>query len=221
MMKTQKDIILERYKKASQQDEEFLKNRWGSYESMIGRFKAVIDAVDFTNRDSWLDAGCGTGRLFIEADNIEKFELVIGIDFSYDQIKMAHERNVHKNVRFVLSDLEHIPFKEKFSLVTCIGTIYCCGIELKKIISSLSTAAAVGGLLVINSVNPFWHRFKESQNLNIEANIYPTVETIEKEILGLDLKIVDRFGMNPLEDSLYPEVSSETKEYLIVAEKGR
>jgi len=95
--------------------------RWAK--ENIGAFQStakLIAMAGLCNGDKVLDLACGTGavtkKILIK---IGKRGHVIGIDSSSSAVKIAKKWAASKNVDFIVSDAENLPFSKKFDAITC------------------------------------------------------------------------------------------------------
>ncbi len=71
-----------------------------------------------TERTSWLDVGCGTGRhLALFADRVR---LGAGIDYERAYLVAARQRAGDGHLHFVAGDASRLPLRASFDLATCL-----------------------------------------------------------------------------------------------------
>lgn len=85
-------------------------------------YKQVIDIISNynTNALTWLDIGCGTGKMAEEAfkeTNIKKF---VFCDCSDKMIKAVKNRFNYPNSDFIVSDIRNVNFDNEFDIITAI-----------------------------------------------------------------------------------------------------
>ena len=95
--------------------------RWaGTKKGPFQSSRELLKLTQLKKDSKVLDLGCGTGAVISDLlPKIGSKGLVVGIDSSFEAIKIAKKQNGKKNVGFVISDAETIHFEEKFDLVTC------------------------------------------------------------------------------------------------------
>lgn len=85
-------------------------------------YKQVIDLVHIHNSKAltWLDVGCGTGKMAeiaFSKFNLEKF---VFCDCSADMIKTVKKRFDFPNADFLVANVKELEFIDKFDVVTAI-----------------------------------------------------------------------------------------------------
>ncbi|MEM4182007.1 MAG: class I SAM-dependent methyltransferase [Candidatus Pacearchaeota archaeon] len=94
---------------------------WAKY-----REKPFDEVLSFLEgkRGKILDVGCGSGRHFINNQNLDFY----GVDFSDKMLELAKKKSVEKNFSVVLKLMkdEKIPFEDNFfDLAICISVLHC------------------------------------------------------------------------------------------------
>lgn len=82
----------------------------------------LIWISNLTNKKLVLDLGCGTGRVIpiLLSKNIK----IVGVDISKKMLNIAKSKTRKSNVKFILADLEQLPFKNNISdAVVCYGVL--------------------------------------------------------------------------------------------------
>lgn len=123
--------------------------RW---EAMQSRGESVHGEMDFVERlldghvVSILDAGCGTGRLGIEADR--RGHRSVGVDLDADMIERARRKAPH--ITWIHGDLAGLDLGESFDVAVMAGNIplFCAAGSQGEIISSLARHLVPGGWLI-------------------------------------------------------------------------
>lgn len=123
--------------------------RW---EEMNARGESIHGEMDFIERlvsgriSSILDAGCGTGRLAIEA--VRRGHRAVGVDLDPDMIDRA--RSKAPEIEWFCSDLSHLELDDVFDVIVMAGNIplFCAPGSQASIISSLTRHLGPGGTLV-------------------------------------------------------------------------
>lgn len=85
-------------------------------------YKQVIEVVQIYNQNplTWLDVGCGSGKMAetaLEQLNIEKF---VFCDSSSEMIALAKKHFDFSNTDFLVSDVQNLNFNNTFDVVTAI-----------------------------------------------------------------------------------------------------
>lgn len=115
-------------------------------------------------RGKVLDLGCGSGRNFIKAENIEFY----GVDFSKEMLNFAKKR-IDKdkiNVTLKKSEANDLPFENDFfDSAICISVIHCLENEKKreKALKELSRVLKPNAEAMISVWNKNQERFKNSE----------------------------------------------------------
>ena len=122
--------------------------RW---ESMATEGKPIHGEVDFIERLlpgrlNILDAGCGTGRLAVEA--VRRGHRATGVDLDPDMIERAHVKD--PQIEWVCADLASVSVAELFDVAVMAGNIplFCAPGTQAAIIANLVAHLAPGGVLV-------------------------------------------------------------------------
>lgn len=123
--------------------------RW---EMMAAEGRSIHGEVDFVERTmpgrtlTILDAGCGTGRLAIEA--ARRGHVVMGVDLDPDMIERA--RSKVPTIEWECADLSQLALHRSFDIVVMAGNIplFCAPGTQGAIIERLARHLAPGGTLV-------------------------------------------------------------------------
>lgn len=123
--------------------------RW---EEMAARGESVHGEVDFIERRTTgrcvriLDAGCGTGRLAIEAER--RGHQAMGADLDPDMIDRARSKAAH--IEWVCADLSTLHLDTTFDVIVMAGNIplFCAPGSQAAIISNLANHLAPEGILI-------------------------------------------------------------------------
>lgn len=87
------------------------------------------------NRDSFLELGCGTGRILKMM--IPMFKSCTGLDFSEKMIDIARER-VKNQAKFVLCSVDDLDFKENsFDFIVCNAVFHHLNKDKRKLVETL------------------------------------------------------------------------------------
>jgi len=85
-------------------------------------YKQVIDIVLVYHPQTvtWLDVGCGTGKMAQEAFKQVKLEKFVFSDSSAEMIKMVKERYPFPNCSFLIQKVQELEFHNIFDVITAI-----------------------------------------------------------------------------------------------------
>ena len=90
------NLVKKEYSISSKQKKENKKVKWGSYSSMINRFKISLKILKKRNYRNWLDIGSGTGKFFLLADKINfKTDYRVGVEMSKNLLKYSKKKNIN------------------------------------------------------------------------------------------------------------------------------
>lgn len=123
--------------------------RW---EEMVQRGEPVHGELDFIERllkgstADILDAGCGTGRLAIEATR--RGHHCVGVDLDRDMVERARQKAPH--IQWVHADLSELDLGQAFDVAVMAGNIplFCAPGTQSSIIRSLAGHLRPGGFLI-------------------------------------------------------------------------
>lgn len=123
--------------------------RW---DAMVERGESVHGEVDFIERllggekADILDAGCGTGRLAIEATR--RGHSCVGVDLDHDMIERARAKA--PEIMWLHADLSQLEIELTFDVVVMAGNIplFCAPGSQAAIIHSLTSHLRIGGMLI-------------------------------------------------------------------------
>lgn len=123
--------------------------RW---QDMVARGESVHGELDFIERHingetiDILDAGCGTGRLAIEAQR--RGHRCVGVDLDRDMIERA--RSKAPDIPWHHADLATVDLDRSFDVVVMAGNIplFCAPGSQAAIVANMARHLRVGGLLI-------------------------------------------------------------------------
>ncbi|MFX1298892.1 MAG: class I SAM-dependent methyltransferase [Promethearchaeota archaeon] len=133
-------------------------------------FFEKFNRLDYFCNENLLDLGCGNGRhTLLFAD---KTEYVIGVDFSFDLLKIAKEKsysNNINNVSYVMADISALPFRNHaFSSILFLATLHHIPMRENRLEALRETERILkmGGYCLISIWRTwqkrfFWHFFKQ------------------------------------------------------------
>lgn len=114
-------------------------------------YQQVIDVVRNYDAEelAWLDVGCGTGKMALEAFrqlNIGKF---VFCDSSEEMIKITKREFVQQNAHFLISKIQELEYVDTFDIVTAIQVNhYLTRKERAKAFQKCHAALKSGGLFI-------------------------------------------------------------------------
>lgn len=115
---------------------------------------------------SILDAGCGTGRLIIELENIG---VTVGLDISANAINLAK----NNCLRLINASINSIPCKDcTFDLITNIDTLYHQNVEDIKAINELFRILKPRGILVMRVAANKWLKLLHDKQVHTRERYY-------------------------------------------------
>ncbi len=125
--------------------------RWTK--SCVGPFEStykIIRLSKISKNDAVLDLACGTGVVTKKLSKIVgNGGQVIGVDSSFEAIKIARSWCKRKNTEFVISDAANLPFAKKFDAITCQFAIFFFP-DSQKVLKKLKSLLKEGGKLSIS-----------------------------------------------------------------------
>ncbi|HCA4705257.1 TPA: class I SAM-dependent methyltransferase [Enterococcus faecium] len=98
-------------------------------------YEQVIELVKVFHNSAitWLDIGCGTGKMgSIALENIELEKLVF-CDSSDEMIRIAKERFQRFNTEFSVCDIQNLEYTDEFDVITAIQVNHYFKMEERKI----------------------------------------------------------------------------------------
>ncbi len=131
--------------------------------------------------DRILDLGCGNGRLYqlFEKDKEKKLTYV-GVDFSEELLKSAHER--HPSIEFRLGDLREIPAQnEEFDIVYCLAAFHHLPTDEDRARSLREVARVLksGGYFIMTN----WNLYADWAKQKVAAGEYKIGEKSDEYIV--------------------------------------
>ncbi len=112
-----------------------------TYGAVVENYNRMMSMVGNIKNKRMLDLGCGNGWAAI--NYARKGAHVIGIDVSYESLKMAldtcRNKRLNKNVYFVVGSAETMPFKGKFDFIIGISILHhlCLNDAVRSVKASL------------------------------------------------------------------------------------
>jgi len=152
--------------------------------------RKVLDLIP-TKRDSFLELGCGTGRLLeIIAP---KFKSCTGLDFSAGMIRIAKKRLGNK-IEFIHSPVEKMDFKKNsFDYIVCVALFHHLNKEQDKLQITLDKMKEIlkpGGRILICDFVTF-------KILKYRADWIHDIYSIFNSIVKKDIHIFKKINKEP------------------------
>lgn len=116
----------------------------------MGCIDGVVQQLPKKGEGVCLDAGCGTGM--VTRQLLEKYEMVVGADYSLQSLKNLKEQYGEEKVLLVQCDVNHLPFQDGvFSDAICANTMqHLHSSQHPNVISELSRVTRQFGRLVMS-----------------------------------------------------------------------
>lgn len=85
-------------------------------------YKQVIDVVAAANKRhlSWLDIGCGTGKMAEQALGVMDIERFVFCDISLEMLEVAKQRFSFPGMEFITLSSQELNYNDEFDIVTAI-----------------------------------------------------------------------------------------------------
>jgi len=203
-----KDEIREEYNNAASASSEHEMVKWGSRNSMINRFRLVLNRIDFSTISSWLDVGCGTGafqQIVYSSQNPPAKG--IAIDISDELIKFAEKRVEHPNCEFRCVDFLSLE-NTQIELITAIGVLQKTNIAVDHFFERSSELLSSGGKIFVDTKHLGWEKF-DQPNFSPEPNHrWFNVEDITIPAEQAGFEVLETNGFLPRENQVVsPEKS--------------
>jgi ubiquinone/menaquinone biosynthesis C-methylase UbiE len=158
------------------------------YQTARGRFWDSLEKetiFSFFHGDRFLDLGCGTGRIAIEAKNMG-FN-VFALDISSEMLREAKSKN--PSIAYVKGSVEEIPFKKDSFDSVAMFRIFCHLKTHKKVLNEAFRVLRTNGHFIFDVSNKFFSgRFFKIQRAS--EVYYPSKEHVEKEAIAAGFKII-------------------------------
>lgn len=205
MKSLSKQEIQQRYQQAALADEDYAKARWGSYDSMMNRFRAAMGMINFQTVTRWLDLGSGVGvfqSLVAEHLAAEQFQIpdMVAVDLIPDLLVAAvtKARQGGYKLQTVEADVEFLPFDcEQFDLVTAIGLLHCCGADYRTVIGEMARCLEPTGQFLITTMHHDWNGFMLPNNSRNGAHAWFRVPDLKEAFAAHSLDPLVIKGLMP------------------------
>lgn len=112
-------------------------------------YKQIIDVVkcNFNNKISWLDVGCGTGKM--AEVGLELSNRFVLLDNSADMLDIARKQINSEKAEFVLKSADDMDYEKEFDVVTAVQVFhYLSADERRKAICKCYNALKSGGIFI-------------------------------------------------------------------------
>ncbi len=143
------------------------------YSLIADRHRAVHQTLGLYPKSSYfLDVGCGTGQLAIEAS--EKGYLATGIDYAEEMIEVcrANAKQQASNAKFELSSMFDYSPQQRFEVISAQGFIeYLALPELSDFFGFLRRHLKPGGSVAIGSRNRLFNLFSLNEFTKLEVDL--------------------------------------------------
>lgn len=93
------------------------------YEDFFNQISDIIN-TQFHSLVSWLDIGCGTGKMEEVAFNKCNTKRLVATDISKEMTEMTSERFSDKNIEVITSSIEDLNLSEKFDVITSVQVFH-------------------------------------------------------------------------------------------------
>jgi len=130
----------------------YQKSLWSSRRNHLNRINLFLELFNknIKNKPKVLDVGCGPGEYCSLIAN--KCEQVIGMDFSYEILRIAKKDKKHKNLNYIKGDINNLPFENNsFDVVASIGLLQCIK-EYKQGIKEMDRVLKQNGFLIVSTL---------------------------------------------------------------------
>ncbi len=152
-----------------------------------------ITAISLHKPVSWLDIGCGTGKMAENAFEKLKIKKMICCDISSEMLKAAKKRNAFSNIKFLEKSVQKIDYISEFDVITAILVNHYLSYEERLIsVKNCYNALKKDGLyFTVENFAPdnevhkslYLERWKHYQYMNGKSE-----EECEKHILRYNIK---------------------------------
>jgi len=199
-----KEEVKEEYTKTSQLQTDAQKAMWGSEESMHNRFCLILDTIEWSDIEMWLDIGCGSGRLFELAEERDLcFKKLIGVDITKAIISQARNRSWSNPVRFEVSDLETMPANiQDMDLITLVGVLQLCGVPLAVAVRNAVDRLSNGGQIFLTTKHLGWSAFDKVGFDPDPSHSWFLMEAVREAVENSGVEIINEGGFLPSEGKI-------------------
>ena len=211
-----KEDIISEYNLSAELKEDFMKVKWGSFQSMINRYYLALNELPFSNSKSWLDVGCGTGGLQTIISKLFPHINGLGIDLNSKLISFALEKKII-GVEFRVWDFMELK-NDTYDLITCLGVIQKANFTLKQFFQHVAELLKHDGMLLVDTKNIDWKKFHDQKYIPEPIHQWFSVHQIRNALKTSGLKEIKISGFLPSENRLVKPNESHT--FFLKAQKN-
>ncbi|MCE7744900.1 MAG: class I SAM-dependent methyltransferase [Candidatus Heimdallarchaeota archaeon] len=170
-----KKVIATRYDSSA----EIYDNRYN--EIQTHKYQEILSQVDFSESSGIIDIGCGTGTFLGLINQLGNGKQLLGVDISYEMIKIAHEK--FPDIDFIVADSDNLPIKDgHFERVLSVTHLQNLP-EPNKTVDEMQRISTKNALVVISILRKTWTQKKlqkilRKNNLEIKDEWIAEVEDI-------------------------------------------
>lgn len=213
-----KEEIKEEYNSAASASSEHEMVKWGSEDSMMNRFRLVLDKIDFSTVSIWLDVGCGTGafqQMVYSSQNNPPDG--IAIDISDRLIKFAEERVAHPNCEFRCEDFLSLE-ETTVDLITAIGVLQKTNIPVDEFFMRSYELLSDGGKIFVDTKHLGWEKFDQPDFSPEPSHRWFDIEDITVPAEEVGFEILEVGGFLPRENRIVSPEKSHS--IFLIAERN-
>ncbi|MBT3981955.1 MAG: class I SAM-dependent methyltransferase [Bacteriovoracaceae bacterium] len=205
-----KDVGLD-YQESFSEKDEHKKVKWGSREGMLNRFKLGIEKVNWSDTNSWVDVGCGTGSFIDLVLNASHCQNIVGIDVCVDLAEFCREKFLDdKRVEILTGNFETDLIDQKFDLVTSIGVLQNCGLNIDTALTGLVSLLGQGGTIFFTTKNQNWNKFTSGELTPEDAHLWFDPNIILEKLRNCGVEVEEIGGFLPRENRVVEINDSHT-----------
>ena len=184
---------------------------------MDNRMKFFIKKINNLEFKSWIDIGCGTGRLFelVKKNKFKKIK-IYGMDINKKLINYCKKKKFKFKITFLCKNISNYKTK-KFDLVSSLGVMQNSGLSLEQFINSIFNLTQHKSYIFLNFKTNKWKELKNNctEKDTFKINRYDPFN-VEKK-LKKKFKLIQSGGFdykNKKKTNFY-----NTGEYFILAQR--
>jgi len=165
-----------------------ISKRWGWAIEYLGRIELIFNCLKDIDYKSYIDVGCGDGKLISILSGNNKNKTYLGLDYSKNAIDLANALNSSiENTRYRVFDVFTEAADEEFDVLSMVEVME--HIEPEKLPIFLNNS------LKFLKKNGFFIGSVPSKHLNLIPKHYQhfEIEQLKKIFLSHDLKVVELF----------------------------
>lgn len=195
-----RDEVRARYESAASLEKDFLKGRWGSYESMMNRYAVALQFIDFASVERWLDLGAGAGVFQSLVAKRTRISTIVALDLVPCLLKFLAEKACTQRFKadLVQGDVACLPFAGGgFDLITAIGVIGSCGANFKVVVAEIARCLKPAGQCFISVMHADWRGFGIPGNSKDTEHDWFRVPELEEALVGNQVQPLFVKGLMP------------------------